>query len=77
MSSCRTGIYFFYSLIFYSNGVRELSACGCSVLDKKSKQKNQAKIISGLYPQGLRARGDFIHEIASLSWRAHALCIYV
>jgi hypothetical protein len=28
-------------------------------LDKKSKQKNQAKIITGLSPQGLRARGDF------------------
>jgi len=28
-------------------------------LDKKTKQKNQAKIITSLYPQGLRARGNF------------------
>jgi hypothetical protein len=55
------------NLIFYSNDVRELSVCRCSVLDKKSKQKNKAKSIIGLYPQCLRASADFIHEIASIS----------
>jgi hypothetical protein len=45
MPSCRAGIYFFCSLMFYFICVRELTAKGCSVLDKKSKQKNQEKII--------------------------------
>jgi len=54
MSSCRTGIYFFYSLLVLFYGVHDLK-----VLDEKSKQKNQAKIIPAFALRALKPGAIF------------------
>jgi hypothetical protein len=45
--------------LFNFNGVHELSAKGFEVLDKKSKQKNQEKIIPAFTHKALRLAAIF------------------